>query len=35
LFVVLYGALLVANLLFLAAAIAKWYREMSALGVPA
>ncbi|MEU4287706.1 CDP-alcohol phosphatidyltransferase family protein [Kribbella sp. NPDC026596] len=35
LFVVLYGALLAANLLFLAAAIAKWYREMSALGVPA
>jgi len=35
LFVVLYGALLVANLVFLAAAIAKWYREMSALGVPA
>jgi phosphatidylglycerophosphate synthase len=35
LFIVLYGALLAANLLFLAAAIAKWYREMSALGVPA
>jgi phosphatidylglycerophosphate synthase len=31
LFVVLYGALLAANLLFLAAAIAKWYREMGAL----
>ena len=31
LFVVLYGALLVANLLFLAGAIAKWYREMAAL----
>ena len=28
---VLYGALLAANLLFLAAAIAKWYREMAAL----
>jgi hypothetical protein len=31
LFVVLYGVLLVANLLFLLAAIAKWYREMAAL----
>lgn len=31
LFVVLYGALLAANLLFLAAAIAKWYRELAAL----
>ena len=31
LFIVLYGALLVANLLFLAAAIGKWYREMAAL----
>ncbi|TDD13485.1 CDP-alcohol phosphatidyltransferase family protein [Kribbella turkmenica] len=31
LFVVLYGALLAANLLFLAAAIAKWYREMATL----
>ena len=31
LFIVLYGALLAANLLFLAAAIAKWYREMAAL----
>ena len=30
-FIVLYGALLAANLLFLAAAIAKWYREMAAL----
>jgi phosphatidylglycerophosphate synthase len=30
-FVVLYGALLAANLVFLAAAIAKWYREMAAL----
>ncbi|MEU8222849.1 CDP-alcohol phosphatidyltransferase family protein [Kribbella sp. NPDC048915] len=35
LFVVLYGALLALNLLFLAAAIAKWYREMAALGVRA
>ncbi|MFI7066860.1 CDP-alcohol phosphatidyltransferase family protein [Kribbella sp. NPDC050124] len=33
LFAVLYGALLVANLLFLAAAITKWYREMATLGV--
>ncbi|WP_405065748.1 CDP-alcohol phosphatidyltransferase family protein [Kribbella sp. NBC_01510] len=32
LFVVLYGALLAANLLFLAAAFAKWYREMAVLG---
>jgi phosphatidylglycerophosphate synthase len=31
LFIALYGALLAANLLFLAAAIAKWYREMAAL----
>jgi phosphatidylglycerophosphate synthase len=31
LFIALYGALLVANLLFLVAAIAKWYREMAAL----
>ena len=31
LFIVLYGALLAANLVFLAAAIAKWYREMSTL----
>ncbi|MFG1812685.1 CDP-alcohol phosphatidyltransferase family protein [Kribbella sp. NPDC049174] len=31
LFAVLYGALLAANLLFLAAAIAKWYREMALL----
>jgi hypothetical protein len=30
-FVVLYGALLAANLVFLAAAVAKWYREMAAL----
>lgn len=30
-FLVLYGALLAANLLFLAAAIAKWYRELAAL----
>jgi phosphatidylglycerophosphate synthase len=35
LFVVLYGALLVLNLVFLAAAVAKWYREMSVLGVRA
>jgi phosphatidylglycerophosphate synthase len=35
LFVVLYGALLVLNLLFLAAAIGKWYREMAVLGVRA
>ncbi|TCC33502.1 CDP-alcohol phosphatidyltransferase family protein [Kribbella sindirgiensis] len=35
LFVVLYGALLTLNLLFLAAAIGKWYREMAALGVRA
>ena len=35
LFAVLYGALLAANLLFLAAAITKWYREMAALGVRA
>jgi phosphatidylglycerophosphate synthase len=35
LFVVLYGALLVLNLLFLAAAVAKWYREMAVLGVRA
>ncbi|MGZ0146818.1 CDP-alcohol phosphatidyltransferase family protein [Kribbella sp. WER1] len=34
-FVVLYGALLLLNLLFLAAAIGKWYREMAVLGVPA
>ncbi|TDO69709.1 CDP-alcohol phosphatidyltransferase-like enzyme [Kribbella sp. VKM Ac-2571] len=33
LFVVLYGALLVLNVLFLAAAVGKWYREMAALGV--
>ncbi|WP_405057732.1 CDP-alcohol phosphatidyltransferase family protein [Kribbella sp. NBC_01505] len=31
LFAVLYGALLAINLLFLAAAVAKWYREMAAL----
>lgn len=31
LFAVLYGALLAANLVFLAAAIAKWYREMALL----
>jgi phosphatidylglycerophosphate synthase len=31
LFAVLYGALLAANLVFLAAAIAKWYREMAVL----
>jgi phosphatidylglycerophosphate synthase len=31
LFIVLYGALLAANLLFLGAAFAKWYREMAAL----
>jgi phosphatidylglycerophosphate synthase len=31
LFAVLYGALLAANLLFLAAAITKWYREMALL----
>ena len=31
LFVVLYGALLLANLVFLLAAIGKWYREMAAL----
>ncbi|MGW6277563.1 CDP-alcohol phosphatidyltransferase family protein [Kribbella sp. NPDC055071] len=31
LFIALYGALLAANLLFLVAAIAKWYREMAAL----
>jgi phosphatidylglycerophosphate synthase len=30
-FAVLYGALLAANLVFLAAAIAKWYREMAEL----
>ncbi|TWD83313.1 CDP-alcohol phosphatidyltransferase-like enzyme [Kribbella amoyensis] len=30
-FVLLYGLLLAANLLFLLAAIAKWYREMAAL----
>ncbi|MEU4197392.1 CDP-alcohol phosphatidyltransferase family protein [Kribbella sp. NPDC026611] len=35
LFVVLYGALLALNLLFLLAAVAKWYREMAALGVRA
>ncbi|TDW94215.1 MULTISPECIES: CDP-alcohol phosphatidyltransferase family protein [Kribbella] len=35
LFVVLYGALLVLNVLFLAAAVRKWYREMAALGVRA
>jgi hypothetical protein len=35
LFLVLYGALLVLNLLFLAAAIGKWYREMALLGVRA
>ena len=35
LFIVLYGALLAANLLFLAAAIAKWYREMAVLGASA
>jgi phosphatidylglycerophosphate synthase len=33
LFALLYGALLAANLLFLAAAITKWYREMAVLGV--
>jgi len=31
LFTALYGALLAANLLFLLAAIAKWYKEMAAL----
>ncbi|MFI5731342.1 CDP-alcohol phosphatidyltransferase family protein [Kribbella sp. NPDC051587] len=31
LFVVLYGALLAINLLFLVAAVVKWYREMAAL----
>ena len=31
LFIALYGALLAANLVFLAAAIAKWYREMATL----
>ncbi|GAB3927507.1 CDP-alcohol phosphatidyltransferase family protein [Kribbella albertanoniae] len=31
LFAVLYGALLAINLLFLAAAVVKWYREMAAL----
>ena len=31
LFVGLYGLMLLANLLFLLAAIAKWYREMAAL----
>jgi len=31
LFIVLYGALLAANLVFLAAAIVKWYREMATL----
>lgn len=31
LFIVLYAAMLVANLVFLLAAIAKWYREMAAL----
>lgn len=31
LFVILYGALLAANLVFLLAAIAKWYGEMAAL----
>ena len=35
LFLVLYGALLVLNLLFLAGAVAKWYREMAGLGVQA
>ena len=35
LFVVLYGALLALNLLFLAAAAGKWYREMAVLGVRA
>lgn len=30
-FIVLYAAMLVANLVFLLAAIAKWYREMAAL----
>ncbi|GAA0606395.1 CDP-alcohol phosphatidyltransferase family protein [Kribbella sandramycini] len=34
-FGVLYGALLAVNLLFLAAAVRKWYREMAALGAPA
>jgi phosphatidylserine synthase len=34
-FVLLYGALLVLNLLFLAAAVAKWYREMAVLGARA
>ncbi len=31
LFTTLYGLLLAANLLFLLAAIAKWYKEMAAL----
>ncbi|TCC05588.1 CDP-alcohol phosphatidyltransferase family protein [Kribbella soli] len=35
LFVVLYGALLALNLLFLAAAVGKWYREMAVLEVRA
>ena len=35
LFVVLYGALLALNLLFLGAAVGKWYREMAVLGVRA
>jgi hypothetical protein len=30
-FVSLYGLMLLANLLFLLAAIAKWYKEMAAL----
>jgi phosphatidylglycerophosphate synthase len=34
-FLGLYGALLVLNLLFLAAAVGKWYREMAELGVRA
>ncbi|MDX3000101.1 CDP-alcohol phosphatidyltransferase family protein [Kribbella solani] len=34
-FVALYGALLALNLLFLIAAIAKWYREMALLGARA
>ncbi|MGW7685822.1 CDP-alcohol phosphatidyltransferase family protein [Kribbella sp. NPDC054772] len=34
-FVALYGVLLALNLLFLAAAVAKWYREMATLGVRA
>jgi hypothetical protein len=30
-FIVLYAVMLVANLVFLLAAFAKWYREMAAL----